>query len=58
LGITLPNEKSVGLHKTLRFSEVGVYHNVGYKFEKWLDVLWMEKPLKDYDDPTKGNEYS
>jgi len=50
-GITLPNEKSVGLHKALGFKEVGVYHNVGYKFGKWLDVLWMEKPLRDYDEP-------
>jgi len=47
-GITLPNEKSVGLHKALGFREAGVFHNVGYKFGKWLDVLWLEKPLKDY----------
>lgn len=38
-GITLPNKKSVGLHKVLGFDEVGSYHNVGYKFGKWLDVL-------------------
>jgi len=47
-GITLPNDKSVGLHKSLGFKEAGVFHNVGYKFGKWLDVLWLEKPLKDY----------
>ncbi len=50
-GITLPNDSSVGLHKSLSFHEVGVYHNVGYKFGKWLDVLWMEKPLRAYDMP-------
>jgi len=33
------------------FMEVGVYHNVGYKFGKWLDVIWFEKPLREYDDP-------
>jgi Sortase and related acyltransferases len=46
--ITLPNESSVGLHKTLGFTEIGVYHNVGYKFGKWLDLIWLEKPLLDY----------
>ncbi|MCL2461258.1 MAG: GNAT family N-acetyltransferase [Defluviitaleaceae bacterium] len=50
-GITLPNEKSAGLHKALGFIEVGVYHNVGYKLGKWLDVIWMGKALKEYDDP-------
>ena len=50
-GITLPNDKSVGLHKFHGFDEIGVYKNVGYKFGRWLDVLWMEKQLRDYDDP-------
>jgi len=50
-GITLPNEKSIGLHSTLGFREVGTYHNTGFKFGKWLDVMWMEKPLRDYDTP-------
>ena len=54
-GITLPNDKSVGLHKKLGFKEVGIFHNVGYKFDKWLDVLWMEMPLRDYDEP--DNDY-
>ena len=55
-GITLPNDKSVGLHKALGFSEVGVYHNVGYKFGKWLDVIWLEKPLLEHygDDHKTG----
>lgn len=50
-GITLPNEKSIGLHKALGFHEVGIFHNVGYKFGKWLDVIWLEKQLKEYDTP-------
>lgn len=54
-GITLPNEKSIGLHKSFRFTEVGIYHNIGYKDGKWLDVIWLEKPLKDYRvPPEKG----
>lgn len=50
-GITLPNEKSIGLHKSFGFIEVGTYHNVGFKNGKWLDVMWLEKPLKEYGIP-------
>ncbi|MGL6227466.1 MAG: GNAT family N-acetyltransferase [Thermoguttaceae bacterium] len=49
-GITLPNERSVGFHKKQGFSEVGVYHQTGYKFQKWYDVLWLEKRLIDLPD--------
>ena len=54
-GITQPNEASMGLHKSLGFTEVGTYHNVGYKHGKWLDVTWLEKQLRDYDDPEKSD---
>lgn len=53
--ITLPNESSVGLHKAFGFQKIGVYHNVGYKAGKWLDVGWFEKPLKPYATPEKGD---
>ena len=46
--ITLPNEKSICLHKSFGFHEVGICHNVGYKNGSWLDVIWLEKPLKQY----------
>ncbi len=46
-GVTLPNTASVQMHKAMGFEEVGVYHNVGYKFGKWHDVAWYERPLAD-----------
>ena len=49
--ITIPNEGSVGLHKSLGFTEAGVFRHVGYKHGGWLDVLWMEKPLRAYGTP-------
>jgi L-amino acid N-acyltransferase YncA len=48
-GITLPNEKSIGIHKAMGFEEVGIYHNVGYKFGIWRDVIYLQKALREYD---------
>lgn len=45
-GITLPNEKSVGLHEVLGFVPVGVYRNVGYKLGQWHDVGWWSLALR------------
>src|SRR3984893_219756 len=47
-GITLPNPASVQMHKAMGFEQVGVYHNVGYKMDKWHDVAWFERPLADH----------
>ncbi len=44
-GITLPNAASVGLHESLGFRPVGVFHDVGYKLGRWHDVGWWERPL-------------
>jgi len=49
--ITVPNEVSIELHKSLGFSEVGTFHNAGYKLGKWHDVIWFEKALREYDNP-------
>jgi phosphinothricin acetyltransferase len=45
-GITLPNDKSVGLHEVMGFRPVGVYQNVGYKLGQWLDVGWWHLALQ------------
>ena len=47
-GVTLPNEKSEGLHRSLGFDTVGVYHQTGYKCGKWHDVKWFEKFIGDF----------
>ena len=44
-GITLPNTASVKMHAAMGFKEVGIYHDVGYKFGKWHDVGWYERSL-------------
>lgn len=49
--ITMPNEKSEGMHKKFGFEKCGVYHHTGYKHGKWLDVGVYEKNLLPYDEP-------
>ena len=48
--ITQPNEKSEKLHEKLGFEKIGVFHNTGYKFGKWRDVVWYEKNIKSFEE--------
>jgi len=43
--ITLPNEASVRLHEKVGFKKAGHFTEVGYKFEKWMDVGFWELQL-------------
>lgn len=47
-GIALPNEKSVGFHESFGFKLVGIFQNVGYKFNKWHDVGWFGLTISEY----------
>jgi len=50
-GIAGDNPASVRLHERFGFEVVGVEREVGYKFERWIDVTWMQKMLKASDAP-------
>ena len=39
------NAGSIGLHRALGFTEVGVMRSVGWKHGAWRDIVLMEKPL-------------
>ena len=39
------NAGSIGLHHSVGFKQVGVLTSCGWKFERWLDVVLMEKVL-------------
>ncbi len=41
-GISLPNEASIALHEKLGFKKVAHFKEVGFKFEKWIDVGYWE----------------
>ena len=39
------NLGSIGVHRTLGFEPIGVMKAAGWKFERWLDVVLMQKSL-------------
>ncbi len=45
--IDASNEASVAFHRKFGFSEIGICHEAGNKFNQWLDLLLMELLLKD-----------
>ena len=50
-GIDADNEVSIGMHRSLGFVGVGHFHEVGYKFGRWLDLVFMQcilPPTLDY----------
>ena len=42
-GIDSDNAASIGLHRSLGFVEVGRFNQVGRKFDRWLDVVFMQR---------------
>lgn len=44
-GIEAANAGSIGLHASLGFTEVGRMPEVGCKFGRWLDLVFMQKQL-------------
>ncbi|MCF0131736.1 MAG: N-acetyltransferase family protein [Pseudobutyrivibrio sp.] len=43
-------DDSIRFHKNLGFIEVGVFHDSGFKFNTWYDMIWMEKMLGSHSD--------
>jgi L-amino acid N-acyltransferase YncA len=39
------NAGSIGVHTALGFNHVGIVSGCGWKFERWLDIVMMEKAL-------------
>jgi L-amino acid N-acyltransferase YncA len=43
------NAGSISVHKAAGFQPVGVLKSCGWKFDKWLDVVMMDKALGEAD---------
>ena len=39
------NNGSIGLHKACGFTHVGILSACGWKFDRWLDVVMMERSI-------------
>ena len=46
-GIDSDQAASVALHAKFKFQKVGQFRQVGFKFGRWLDVIYMELLLND-----------
>jgi hypothetical protein len=45
-GITSDNEISIHMHEKAGFRKCGCFKEVGYKFDRWLDVVFYELLLE------------
>lgn len=50
-GIEASNIGSIRLHEKLGFESAGLIRQVGAKFDKWLDLAFMQLTLDDRDTP-------
>ena len=39
------NAGSIGVHRRLGFQDVGTMKSAGWKFDRWLDVVVMQRAL-------------
>ena len=44
--ISLPNDISIAFHKKRGFNQVAHFPKIGFKFEQWHDIVWLQKRLK------------
>jgi L-amino acid N-acyltransferase len=53
--ITADNAPSIALHRAAGFDSVGLEREVGRKFGRWLDVVVMQKMLREPASPDGGS---
>lgn len=46
--ITKDNTSSIQFHKRLGFRHIGTFENAGYKFNQWLDIVWLVKTINTH----------
>ena len=44
--IALPNDPSIAFHEKRGYTQVAHFPKVGYKFDQWHDIIWMQKTLE------------
>lgn len=57
--IALPNEYSIRLHESVGFRRAGVYREVGFKHDQWIDVgLWQRELHEPSVPPVEPKPFS
>ena len=51
--ISLPNEDSIAFHTKRNYQQVAHFPKIGYKFERWHDIVWLQKSLDKQAGPIK-----
>ena len=46
--IAYPNPKSISFHEKFGYKTVAHFHQCGYKFNLWHDMIWMEKFIGEH----------
>jgi len=44
--IALPNPASIALHEKRGYVKVAHFPKIGYKFDLWHDIVWMQKTIE------------
>lgn len=44
--IALPNPASIALHEKRGYVKVAHFPKIGYKFDQWHDIVWMQKTIE------------
>ena len=52
--ITAENTSSIAFHQHLGYTFLARFDRCGYKFGRWLGIVWMQKPLNFVDIPTSA----
>jgi len=50
--VTSENRSSVAFHEKLGYRICGEFPHCGYKFNRWLSLIWMEKQLNFVENPS------
>ena len=50
--ITAENEESLAFHRKMGYETKVEFCNCGYKFNRWLGLIWMEKRIKIVQSPS------
>jgi phosphinothricin acetyltransferase len=46
-GVDADNAAAIGFHERLGFERAGRLREVGYKFDRWLDLVFLQRAIQD-----------